>query len=43
MVKKKTENLQVRITPEIKKGLQVAAERDSRPMASLIENLSKII
>ena len=41
MVRKKTEHLQMWFTPGLKKALKIAAYRDSRSMASLIEKLIK--
>ena len=41
MAEKKTEKLLVRMTPGVKKALSIAAEKDSRSMASLIEKLIK--
>jgi len=41
MSAKKTENLQFRVTPELKKALRRAAKRDSRSIASLMEKLIK--
>ena len=41
MARKKTEHLQVWFAPGIKKALKIAADRDSRSMASLIEKLIK--
>ena len=38
---KKTEQLLVRMPPGLKRALSLAAERDSRSMASLIEKLIK--
>ena len=41
MPSKKTENLQFRVTPNLKKALKKAAEMDSRSIASLVEKLIK--
>ena len=41
MVRKKTEHLQMWFAPGLKKALKVAADRDSRSMASLVEKLIK--
>ena len=41
MGKKKTEQLLVRMAPGLKKALSIAAEKDSRSMAGLIEKLIK--
>ncbi len=41
MPKKKTEYLQIWFMPGVKKALKVAAEKDSRSMASLVEKLIK--
>lgn len=39
--RKKTDQLLIRLTPGIKKALAIAADKDSRSMASLIEKLIK--
>lgn len=41
LAEKKTDQLLVRMTPGVKKALSIAAEKDSRTMASLIEKLIK--
>ena len=41
MKKRKTEKLLVRMTPGLKRALGIAAEKDSRSMAGLIEKLIK--
>lgn len=41
MVRNKSDQFLFRMTPELKKALQKAANKDSRSMASLIEKLIK--
>lgn len=41
VARKKSDHLQIWLTPGLKKALKVAAEKDSRSMASLIEKLIK--
>ena len=41
MSEKKTAQLLIRMSPSLKKALSIAAEKDSRTMASLIEKLIK--
>jgi hypothetical protein len=41
MARKKTDHLQIWLSPGLKKALKKAADKDSRSMASLIEKLIK--
>jgi predicted transcriptional regulator len=41
MTSNKTERLIIRLSPELKKLLQIAADKDTRSMSSLIEKLIK--
>ena len=41
MKSNRVDRLEIRLTPEMKKALSIAAERDSRSMSSLIEKLIK--
>lgn len=41
MARKKSDHLQIWLTPGLKKALKIAAEKDSRSMASLVEKLIK--
>lgn len=38
---KKTDNIYIRVTPELKQQLQKAAEADNRTLSSYIENVLK--
>lgn len=38
---KKTDNIYIRVTPELKQQLQKAAQADNRTLSSYIENILK--